>query len=102
MMAGEEADQDSTLTKVARSVGSALGTVASKVTDAVGAKPEESIDDHAKSSKASPKETKAAVKSTAQKPAPRKATSSSKEKALAQKKAKRAKHKRKLGRKTRG
>jgi hypothetical protein len=102
MMAGEEADQDSTLTKVARTVGSALGTVASKVTDAVGAKPEEPSDDQVKPSKESPKEPKAATKAPAKKSAPRKAATDQKDKALAQKKAKRAKHKRKLGRKTRG
>jgi hypothetical protein len=101
-MAGEEADQDSTLTKVARTVGSALGTVASKVTDAVGAKPEESEQDQAKAPEGSAKETKAAVKAPAKKSAPKKAATSKNEKALAQKKAKRAKHKRKLGRKTRG
>lgn len=101
-MAGDEADQDNTLTKVARTVGSALGTVAAKVNDAVGTKPEESGDDQVKASKDSPKEPKGATKAPAKKSASKKAASSQQEKVLAQKKAKRAKHKRTLGRKTRG
>lgn len=114
-MSTQEPEQDSALSKVARSVGSALGTVASKVNDIVGDKadadekvagdsaepaetdPRSSVKSDAKSTKASgsaaPAKAVHARKSTAAK---------TKSRTQQVKKLKRDKHRRKLGRKTRG
>lgn len=112
-MAGEEADQDNALTKVARTVGSALGTVTAKVSDVVGSKADddstphpkadkESSDASSKTEKSAPKTVKDSAKEPPKKSVARKTTSDHKNRATAQKKARRAKHHRKLGRKTRG
>ena len=77
-------EQDNVLTKVARTVGSALGTVAGVASEVTGGKSDEAEAAPAKKSKKNAPAADAA------------------ERARRQKKAKRAKHKRKLHRKTRG
>jgi hypothetical protein len=131
-MATQEPEQDNALSKVARSVGSALGTVASKVNDLVGDKPEaddksdskasddadkkdekpeskstKSADTDKSSEKSESKPAKTGGASATAKASPAKksaADTATKSKSRAQqvKKLKRDKHRRKLGRKTRG
>jgi hypothetical protein len=116
-MATQEPEQDNTLSKVARSVRSALGTVASKVTDLVGEK-SDTADDNTESKAADEKESKSSDKperkpaksasssaSSTKTGAPAKkasARTAAKGKSQQVKKIKRDKHRRKLGRKTRG
>lgn len=83
-MTSEEPDQDNAVTKVASTVGSASGTVASKAADFVGARSD------------------AAPGGSAKKPKKDSAASDQDLRAQEQKRAKRAKHRRKLHRKTRG
>ena len=101
LMATKKSAPDDTLTRVARSVGSALGTVASKVNGLVGDSSEKL------SEKPSPKPKTAAAGKAAgastTKPRVRRAPASVKAKAPQDKiKVKRARHRRKLGRKTAG
>ena len=112
-MATQEPEQDNALSKVARSVGSALGTVASKVNDLVGDKPEdeklegkapEESDKKAEKSESKPAKSSSAAPTKAA-PAKKSAAGAavkSKSRAQQVKKLKRDKHRRKLGRKTRG
>jgi len=88
-MTDETSDQDNTLTKVARTVGTALGTVASAVNEVVvSSTPERSE-----------KPAKAKANKEARTGHPK---SESQTKAQQKKKTKRLKHRRKLGRKTNG
>jgi hypothetical protein len=101
LMATKKSAPDDTLTRVARTVGSALGTVASKVNGLVGDSSEKP------SEKPSPKPKTAAAGKAASasttKPRVRRAPASVKAKAPQDKiKTKRARHRRKLGRKTAG
>lgn len=89
-MANHEADRDNALTKVARTVGSALGTVASRLTDGVA----EKSDAAPSAPPTKPRKNDVAAKV--------KAAGSLEQRAQQQKKAKRDKHKRKLQRKTAG
>lgn len=116
-MATQEPEQDNALSKVARSVGSALGAVTSKVNGLVGdktdadgksePKPAESVDTDTKSSEKSESKPARASSGTATKAVPAKKTTAqaaaeSKSHTQQVKKLKRDKHRRKLGRKTRG
>jgi hypothetical protein len=126
-MATQEPEQDNTLSKVARSVGSALGAVALKVSGLVGDKSEEPEDKsaHTASDKADSKASDRTDSKSSDKPerkpakSARSSESSTKTSAPAKKaggrtagkgksrsqevkKIKRDKHRRKMGRKTRG
>jgi hypothetical protein len=104
-MANQYPEQDDTLTKVARTVGSALGAVASKVNGLVGDDAGESPSQQAESlnarstspAKNSPGKKSGSAGKKSQPPA-----SNQSSRAQEQKKTKRDKHRRKLHRKTRG
>lgn len=86
-MSEKEPEEENTLVKVARTVGSALGTVASKAGEVVGTR----SDDAAPTPERKGKKGKKVM-----------ATPDLQLKAREKKKSKRAKHKRKLGRRTGG
>jgi hypothetical protein len=91
-MAKQEPKDDDVLTKVARTLGTALGTVASAAAEITGSEPEPA-----------PKPERATQPPAAEgRKAASLASNTAHERAQAQKKAKRAKHKRKLHRKTAG
>jgi hypothetical protein len=86
-MAEQESQSDDVLTKVAKTVGTALGTVASATSEIVGGKDDQ------------PQATAARKKS---KPRQSASANPAQSRARERMKAKRAKHRRKLHRKTKG
>jgi hypothetical protein len=83
-MANQESESNDVLTKVARTVGAALGTVASAAAEISGSKPEDA---------AQPAQSKSRKRAS---------TNDAQARAHERMKAKRAKHRRKLHRKTAG